>query len=338
MSIFSLKKHEVPLEKIEPALARHLKTLRSAAPESAKYVSDRMFHDTMIPEMGNRLAYEDFMSRPRKEGVHVLVDGNDLGALNKQQGQLAGDTAIKAMGGAISKASRQFGGKSFRHGGDEFRLYFAKPEHAYGFLRQMRSNLEALPPVGGTHFHSVSAGVANSPEQADQALIEAKHAKKAGNYAPGHAQTHAHSLLPGSAGPVNVKPPSDIPKGFSNPKAASPVLGPAFTNPVHKSEDPEVQELLLRKFEMELSQMAVLHDDSNQPLPVWRVQNDKGEGALDISLAKSAFLSSDTAETEIGHAKLSQLRQEGFHLRRVLADKVWVSKSGRQVLIEPHKQ
>ena len=338
MADFSLKKHEVPLAKIEPELAQHLKALRSAAPASAKYVSDTLFHDTMVPTVGNKLAWNDFSSRPRKSGVHVMIDGNDFGSINKQWGQSAGDDAIKAMFGALSSASRTFKGKLFRVGGDEGRAYFEKPEHAYAFVRAARQNLEALPPLQGQHHHSVSIGLGTTPETAEQALIEAKHAKKAGNYAPGHAQTHAHSLLPGSAGPVNVKPPSDIPKGFSNPKAASPVLGPAFTNPVHKSEDPEVQELLLRKFEMELSEMAVLHDDGNKPLPVWRVENDKGEGAMDIPLAKSAFLSSDAAEIEIGTAKLSLLRQEGFNLRRVLADKVWVSKSGRQVLIEPHKQ
>jgi GGDEF domain-containing protein len=202
-----VKKSEFKLEmtelaKMDPDLARHLKVMRRAAPESANALSRRLFTDTLIPEVGNRLAYDDFLSRPRKGGVYITTDGNSFGKLNKDFGQNCGDLALKASFGALSRASRQFRGKLWRVGGDEAKLYFEKPEHAYGFVREARKQLEALPPIKGQHHHSVSIGIGSNPDESEQALLHAKKAKKATGLPPGKELTHAHSLLPGAEGAV----------------------------------------------------------------------------------------------------------------------------------------
>jgi diguanylate cyclase (GGDEF)-like protein len=383
MAEFTLQKRGVPLAKIEPALAEHLKKLRAAAPESADFLARRMFGDTMVQGVGNKLAYEDFQRRGRKGGVHAIIDANDFGSINKRFGQSAGDEALKAMGGALSRASRANRGKLFRVGGDEFRAYFEQPEHAHAFIRGARKELESLPPVQGQHHHSVSVGLAADPEQAEQALIQAKNAKKAAAYAPGHAQTHAHSLLPGAAGPVAVAPRPEVPVMPATSAATSPVQGPAFQRPLTRSEegglhgrneqvDPEVEELRRRRLEVDLQKMAVLHDGP-QPIPVYRVQNDDGRGPYEsgavgdlygqfptfdrragslpsteddfepeeyerhhIGATRSGFLSPKEAHAWFGASMLGGLRDRGFTLRQVLAQKVWRSKSGRQVLFEPH--
>lgn len=200
------------LLKVDPTLKQHLANIRRVAPDSARVIANRLYVDTLVPGSGNRAAYEDFLSRPRA-GVHVMIDGNDLSAANKVFGQSAGDEAIRAMGGALRKASRVWKGKMFHISGDEFGHHFDTPEHAYGFVRQARKELEALTPLRGVYKHSVSIGLGHSPTHAEQALIHAKNAKKSMNYPVGQAQTHVHSLLEGSKGPVASGAPMP-PPGF----------------------------------------------------------------------------------------------------------------------------
>ena len=351
MAEFTLQKRYMPLSKVEPDLAKHLAHLRQVAPESAKYLAQRLFGDTMVPGVGNKLAYEDFAGKSREGGVHVMVDGNDFGSINKRFGQSVGDEAIKAMGVALSRASRANRGKLFRVGGDEFRAYFDTPVQAHAFARHARKELEDLPPVQGLHHHSVSIGLAGTPEQAEQALIHAKDAKKAAGYAPGHALTHAHSLLPGAAGAVAMSPRQpEIPV---NPPqaAASPVMGPAFQSPLGKSEP--------------LAKMALIHDNEAAPMYVYRVQTASGVGPYncDESPAKwsreaprrrpspfsdlegddlktfkgpqtghFAFEKPEHAIDWFGEKMLNKLHDAGYALYKVPAKRVWRSKSGRQVM------
>jgi GGDEF domain-containing protein len=363
---FTLQKRDLPLAKVELELAQHLANLRRVAPDSAKFVAQRMFGDTMVQGVGNKLAYADFAGRTRPGGVHVMVDGNDFGAINKQWGQSTGDDAIKAMGGALSRASRANRGKLFRVGGDEFRAHFDTPEQAHAFSRHARKELEALPPVQGVHHHSVSIGIAADPHGAEHALIAAKNAKKAAGYAPGHALTHAHSLLPGAAGPVPVVP--RMPEVPVRPAAAaaSPVQGPAFQAPLARSEFPELAEARLRKAQGDmLAKMSLIHTGP-QPMPVWRVEDEDGHGPYRSGVmdgesfddvrrphpngdftpeeakrnwtgeARYGFLAPEHAEAWFGPERLSALRARGFVIRRVMAQKVWNSKSGKQVMFEPH--
>lgn len=160
-------------------------------------------------KMGNLAAYEDFLeSKP--QGVHVLMDGNDFGQVNKRAGMPAGDAAIKQMGNAIREAANETVGQSksklFRRGGDEFVLHVPSHEHAAHFARKVREKLDAIPPIAGFYKPSLSIGIGHTPEHADQALIHAKQAKKQMGYPVGQAQQHVHSLVPGKEGPVPVKP------------------------------------------------------------------------------------------------------------------------------------
>lgn len=344
-----------PLTKMDPALAEHFKTLRAVAPDAANAVAHRMMTDHMIPGIGNKLAYDDFLTRPR-EGVHVILDGNDFGSINKRFGQKTGDDAIRAMGSAIAVARKQFRGKMFRVGGDEFRLHFDKPEQAMGFTRAMRSHLEALPPVQGVHFHSVSVGMGPTPDHADQALIHAKNAKKATGAAPGHAQTHVHSLMPGQEGAVA----GPAPKGVAQP--------------VKKSINPADEMKAKLQMREELAKMALIHDNPRRPVHVYRIENEHGDGPYTGGVAgglpdydrvqaaphapspridftpddrvdsgldrypptpRFGFLTPHDAENWWGHENLSALRERGFYLRKVPAAKVWLSNTKKQVMFHP---
>jgi diguanylate cyclase (GGDEF)-like protein len=162
----------------------------------------------MIPSMGNKVAHKDFLSRPRK-GVFVHLDLNDFGSINKQHGHPVGDQAIVASGNAIRSAMNEAvgkkNGKLFRIGGDEFVAHVPSHEHAAQFLRNLRGQLDSIPAIRGTHRLSTSAGIGHTPEHAEQALMQAKGAKKAMGYLPGQAKTHAASMIPGKEGVIPVE-------------------------------------------------------------------------------------------------------------------------------------
>lgn len=190
----------------------------------AKYV----YKDPLVPELGNKFAYGDFLARPH-EGVHLVMDGNDFKAVNDTYGHPVGDEAIKAYGRALRESMDESVGKDkgklFRMGGDEFAAHIPDHEAAAKFARTLRSKLEAIPPVGGSHRLSMSIGFGHTPEVADKALYEAKKQKftpetqglpdgqRVSRFPKGTAPNFAHSLVPGMEGPVpldqsqlNIKP------------------------------------------------------------------------------------------------------------------------------------
>lgn len=203
-------------------------------PAQRDFFAKQMYHDTLVPGVGNKRAWLDFQSRPR-QGVHVSIDFNDFKAVNDAFGYQVGDDAITAGGKALSGASRANRGKFFRPGGDEFRAHFDTPEQAYGFLRAAHANFGGLLPVGGHHKLSFSAGIGTDPDQADQALHHAKAAKVArhgdvrmgGNVRLGHGEHFVHSLLPGAAGAVQVADEPAIPQGVRRETSRAPMPLPS---------------------------------------------------------------------------------------------------------------
>lgn len=198
------------LAKADPELAGALGHVRSAVkagtmhPDVLKTLTNHIFKDSMVPSMGNKKAYEDFVQRPRQGGVHVRLDGNDFGDINKKYGFEAGNQAITHMFGAVRSALDDSVGrknaKSFRIGGDEGHVFLPSHQHAARFVRSLKQKLEAIPPVGGTHGLSMSVGVGTDPGNAEHALIQAKTAKKSSGYQMGQAKTHAYSAIPGMEG------------------------------------------------------------------------------------------------------------------------------------------
>jgi len=167
--------------------------------------------------------------------VHVSLDLNDFGTINKLHGFEVGDAAIKSAGKAIREAAdvSSSRAKAHRVGGDEFMLHFPNIEQAHAFAKNVRSKFGEIPKIGGTHRLSASIGMGESPEHAEKSLIQAKTAKKAAQYQLGEADTHAHSMVPGNIGhlPVGVElkapvktPP--MPKAPTEPTSSIPVALP----------------------------------------------------------------------------------------------------------------
>lgn len=244
------------LQKMDPALAQALSNIRAgkSTPKDAEVLARGMYTDTMVPKMGNKLAYNDFLTRHGNAGTHVHVDMNDFGQINKHHGEKVGDHAIKNFGKVASEVSRMFGGKAFRNGGDEFKFHFAKPEAAHGFARELRSRLERLPKAGGTHNLAASIGIGHNPDHAEGALLEAKKqlgptdvktGKRQNIHSLGNAPTVIHSKSheptpPGwkPAKAKEVKPVKTFPAvqhpslKFHNPLAKSGIQGMDILHPI----------------------------------------------------------------------------------------------------------
>jgi diguanylate cyclase (GGDEF)-like protein len=174
-----------------------------------------VFTDPMTG-LGNKFAYNRWLKVPRP-GVHLALDLNNFKSINDTYGHGHGDEAIKAFGGAVRESLNEVappgedGGSGHRVGGDEVNVHLPTHEHAAQFARTLRSKLEAIPPVGGTHRLSVSIGAAADPQTADKALYEAKKQKltPTGPHQP-HTVPHVlfHSLHPGHEGPMQHQPPT----------------------------------------------------------------------------------------------------------------------------------
>lgn len=205
------------LVKFEPDLMASLKVLEEAAkahgvdPSHIANVRTHLATDKLLRDhgvlMGNRAAYNSFLNKTR-EGVHIHLDGNGFGQINKLHGFEAGDQAIVAYGKAIREAIDESVGRSkakaHRVGGDEFRVFTPTYEDASRFARSLRSKLEAVAPIGGTHSLSVSMGFGPSQHHAEIALINAKEAKKKARYPTGQEKTHAYSMMPHNQGHIPV--------------------------------------------------------------------------------------------------------------------------------------
>jgi diguanylate cyclase (GGDEF)-like protein len=199
-------------------------------PEHAATIHRAIYADPMLGDVGNKRAYKDFLSRPR-EGVHVMMDANRFKGINDELGHDTGDKAITHMGVAMRQALDETVGrehaKIFRVGGDEFAAHLPTYEHAAQFGRALRSRLEAVPALGGTHRLSVSMGIGHTPQHADKALY---HAKLGAHVAPRMEALHAHSFFPGHEGaiptaekPVNVAATLQAPHEEAPHVATTPV-------------------------------------------------------------------------------------------------------------------
>jgi diguanylate cyclase (GGDEF)-like protein len=217
------------LKKMDPqeALA-HLDTVDGdeKLQEAVRSLRQHVFEDPMNPGIGNRYAYQEFRKK-NVPGVWTSIDVNDLKHLNDTHGHEAGDALIHAFGGAARKGADPAKVKVFRTGGDEYAIHAPDPETAYSTVRSIRQHLDTVPPIAGTHNVTFSAGFGHDFETADRALYHAKAQKhtvgpsgeKIRAHVAGQVPHLAHSLIPGSEGPVPLE----------NKSAQAPKLAPAVT-------------------------------------------------------------------------------------------------------------
>jgi len=192
-------------------------------PDVERAFTKHVFEDHMVPGVGNKFAWNEFQ-RQNKPGVLGSIDLNSFKHINDTRGHIAGDSAIKAVGGALKSAAEKVGTvKLFRTGGDEFAIHSPTQEDAHRFMREARSHMAQIPPVGGVHKPSFSIGLGQDFGTADKALYLAKKQKVdpvtgKNAYHPARTPHLGHSLLPGSEGPINM---SEAPTASTGSKVAA---------------------------------------------------------------------------------------------------------------------
>ena len=180
---------------VDPAMMDALRKARAEIPEAGRVLARKIFTDTLVPAVGNRYAYNDFLSRHHSDGVHVKIDNNDFGSVNKKFGDHAGDEILQAYGSMASKLSRLYRGKAFRVGGDEWAHHFDTFKSARKFVSDLTGALDRAPAAYGDHKVSDSVGIGSSRDHAERALMEAKAAKKAAGAPEGQAANHIRSSI-----------------------------------------------------------------------------------------------------------------------------------------------
>jgi len=208
----------------------HIRGLVSAGhlpQEHYDRIRRELYEDEMIPGMGNRRAHTDHLANEaQRGGVHINLDVDNLKSINDTYGHAAGDAAITGAGKAMQAAIAKSGGsdvlKAHHISGDEFHLHAPTPEHAHQFMRNLRAELEAHPPIGGTHKLAMSAGMGLTHQEADKAMYGAKEMKSQVIRSMGGDPTdrmspvrsphhlHAFSSLPGASGPIPMQEPSPM--------------------------------------------------------------------------------------------------------------------------------
>jgi diguanylate cyclase (GGDEF)-like protein len=173
------------------------------SPETLKIINSQLYRDTMIPTMGNLLAYNDMLTRPR-QAVHIHMDLNGFKSINDNYGHNVGDQALKSAGQAIREAADESVGKAnskcYHRSGDEFNVLVPTSKHAAIFIRALKEKFSKIVDIGGTHKISASIGVGDSPESAEHALVQAKTDKNSKSYQSGQAETHVYSAIKGEEG------------------------------------------------------------------------------------------------------------------------------------------
>lgn len=228
----SLAKMEEVMEELAKAegsipgqgLSADLEAMRGLVAEGyvpkARYerIRRELFVDDLTG-LGNLKAFREHMERV-PQGIHALLDLDHLKAINDTHGHDAGDQSISAAGRALRAAIDKTVGdgvvKAHHLHGDEFHLHALNADHAHRVIRQLRHELEDVPPAGGTHRLSMSVGLGQSVPEADKALRGAKGQKAAAIVEAGGDPTdrmahvrsphtlHVHSLLSGQEGAVPV--------------------------------------------------------------------------------------------------------------------------------------
>ena len=189
-----------PGEKV-PSLEHALNHVRDAVkaghlhPDVAHMLTQHLYAHPLVPTVGNKKAYEDFMAKKPKGGAWVHMDGASFGQINKDHGHHVGDEAIKMMGHSARTAADHVAPKGARvwfPGGDEAVVHLPSIEHAHAFVHKMNEHLSSHAPIGGTHKLAMNMGIGENPESAEKALISAKKEKKAANAHVSQQKSNAH--------------------------------------------------------------------------------------------------------------------------------------------------
>lgn len=152
------------------AKVRNGTSTQSDADELEKH----LLNDGLVPEVRNRLAYQHHIKKHGNAGVHAHVDLNGFGLINKLYSEQVGDQTIQTAGKVLAEVGKRHGARVFRSGGDEFKLWFLRPQDGENFGREIGDELANHHQVPGGFKLSASIGFGWNEGHAQQKMLEAK--------------------------------------------------------------------------------------------------------------------------------------------------------------------
>jgi GGDEF domain-containing protein len=156
------------LSKSDDAISNELQSIEQTRPELQ--LPKHVFKDLTIPDMGNLHSFSFFDKQYQNSGVYIILDSNDFGSINEDNGYKIGDEAIKSLMGCISQVSSELGLKAFRMAGAQALVHAPSSDKAVLFCDKVQKAIKSLPLVNGKHKMSVSIGMGYSKERAENAL------------------------------------------------------------------------------------------------------------------------------------------------------------------------
>lgn len=156
-----------------------------------KFYGDILQQVDGLTELGNRWAFEDYLSRYRGTGAILYFDVDHFKQINDTYGHAAGDQSLCAVAQQL-RAVYGGSGRCFRLGGDEFCVVLRRnltriEELNEEFRRRQKqgSDPQQMPgvSVGYALFDTAEEPIEDAVERADAAMYQTKHASR---HAPAH--------------------------------------------------------------------------------------------------------------------------------------------------------
>lgn len=152
-------------------------------PKVEKIIRKLIFCDKMVPSMGNKYAFEEFLSK-NKKGLYCVIDVNSFKKINDDYGHQKGDEVIIQVGEALHLTALKYFQRAkhrmkiFRVGGDEFVVYLEHPYNHQILFEELYSCLQTISFKETMPNVTVSLGCGLNYSQADAYLLKAKMKKK----------------------------------------------------------------------------------------------------------------------------------------------------------------
>lgn len=224
------------LTKNDHGLSDQLQSIDETRPELQ--LPKHIFKDLSVPEMGNLHSFSFFDKQYQNSGVYILLDSNDFGSINEDNGYKIGDEAIKSLMGCISQVSIELGLKVFRMAGAKALVHAPNSDKAVLFCDKVQKAVKSLPLVNGKHKMSISIGMGYSKDHAENALKMSK--QKLSQFdggieqrinPPGAEENVSHSLLHETPGPV-WQPLLGYSEGALHEEGKAPILPKDVKSPL----------------------------------------------------------------------------------------------------------
>lgn len=147
-------------------------------PKILKSILEIIYKDPLTQSL-NRQYFNDIVCRKNvlnnKKNCFAMLDIDHFKKVNDTYGHPAGDAVLKSFAETLHKST---GLNVIRYGGEEFMLISQNPSELHEKIEKAREEISGIVFISGEKEFKInfSAGIGNTPKQADEYLYQAKNA------------------------------------------------------------------------------------------------------------------------------------------------------------------